>query len=773
MKKQVIIAILLFIFSYSNRAQTITGNIKDIKNSPIEFANVILLNATDSTYIAGTVSTTEGLFRIDYPSDKDISTTILKVSCLGFKTIHIKPQNNFMNVMLQEDAVNINEVVIKSNAPTYKLTQEGISTNIAGTALANLGTGMDVLTHVPGVFKDGNGLTVFGKGAPLIYINGRKVFNPTEVEMLKSDDIKSIEVITAPGAKYDSEINSVIKIHKKRSNGEGFGISFNSNFWQGRCPLFANQVQWKYRKDGLDIFGNHQFKKYHHYREAVHTTTTKVDTLWKQIYHEVSNYFDYSFVNSLGFNYQFSSTSSIGTKYSIGLYPETNGSNVVFTEAFANSKRYDELTTRSTDSNHNSPLHQANIYYIGNIGKVNIAFDFDYLHNRKKSMSVYDEQSIYLESRSFESKNIVRNNLLAAKLTTNFKVLCTDITFGAEFTDSKQDNFYTNSKSYVESSKSTVKEKHLCPFAEMRWKLPIFSLTAGLRYEYVWTDFCSNGKHVEAQSRDYGNLYPNVSLSTTIKETQLRFSYAVKTNRPSYWQLRSNVNYVNRYNYQSGNPQLDQEIQHNINLNAVWKFLQFGADYKDRHNAIIYWKDLYNNSGSITYTTFRNIKSLKHVYFMVAVSPQIGIWNPRLSFYLDKQWLGLNKNDRGITMNKPWASVSFTNTLSFKKDWTVFADLYFRSKGDDENIYYSKNRFFTDIYASKKFLNKNFTIFIGVFDAFRSHKNNTDIYYPKIVTTQTEWKDEQKFYISLRYSFNTTKSKYKGTGAGNSEKNRM
>jgi len=773
MKRKVIFLILLIFFTYFSRAQTIIGNIKDIKNAPIEFANIMLLNATDSTYIMGAVSDTEGKFHIELPSDKNYSTTILKVSCLGYKTVFMKPQSRLMEILLHEDARTLNEIVIKGNVPAFKLTQEGVSVNIMGTALANLGTGMDVLSHMPGVFKGENGLEVIGKGTPLIYINGRKVFNPTEIEILNSENIKSIEVITEPGAKYDSETNAVIKIHTKHPIGDGFGISLNSKYWQGRYPFFAEQVQWNFRKGRFDIFGNHLLKKYHYFREANHSTTTKSDTLWKQIYQEVSTYFDYSFLNNIGFNYQFNKTSSLGAKYSIWLYPETNGGDMVFTEAFANEKLYDKLTTRSTDANHNLPLHQTNLYYNGRIGKATIAFDFDYLHSRKESKTDYDEQSAYLDSRTFESKNIVRNNLFAIKLTADFKALAADITLGSELTSSEQDNIYTNSKGYVESSESTVREKHLSPFSEIKWNLPVFSLAVGLRYEYVWSNYSSNGRQSDEQSRNYGNFFPNVSLNTSVGKTQLRLSYSTKTNRPSYWQLRSNVNYGNRYNYQSGNPLLRQEIQHNVALNSVWKFLQFGADYKDRRNAIIYWTNIYNNSGSITYTTFRNINSLKHVYFMVAAAPQIGIWNPRLNFYIDKQWLYINENEEKITMNKPWISFSFTNSLRFKKDWTLFADLYFRSKGDDENIYYSRNRIYADIYASKKFLNKHITAFIGIFDVFHSHKNGTNLHFPKIVTTQTEWKDEQRFYISFRFDFNTTKSNYKGTGAGNSEKNRM
>lgn len=772
MKKILFFALLLFPCSLCF-AQRITGVVMNPENAPIEFANILLFNATDSTYITGAVSDEEGKFVINIPQGKNISSTMLKVSCLGYETVWITPKQSSMVITLQEKELSVNEVVVTGKTPAFRMTQEGIVTNIAGTTLANLGTGEDVLAHIPGVIKNKNSIEVLGKGTPLIYINGRKVLNTTDIENIKSEDIKNVEVITSPGAKYDSNVNAVIKIQTKRPVGDGFGFNLSSNYKQGRCAFFREQASWNYRKGGLDVFGNHTFHNYQYYRVANHTTTTKADTLWHQTFKETSYTTNAAFMNNIGFNYQLSKRASIGAKYSIWLYPETDEHISTTTKAFADGKIYDESNTnsRSTDKNH--PGHSANIYYQGVVGKVSLGVDADYLHNKSKSIAYYDEISTYLESRDFESQNIVRNNMFAIKMTAGFKALAANITLGTEYTNTKQDNTYINSKNYVESSESSAKETHFSPFVEMRWKLQSYSIRTGLRYENVWSDYSKNGNRIDEQSRYYGNLYPNISLSTPIGKTKLFLSYAAKTRRPSYWELRSNVTYANRYNYQSGNPLLNKELQHNITMWVIWKYFQFCADYKDRRNAIIYWKDLYNESGSITYTSFRNIKSLKRFYFMMAASPQIGIWSPRLTFMLNKQWHELKHNDKNMKMNSPQFDVFFSNSFNFNKEWMAFVDMHYISSGNYENCYRTKNRFYTNITLSKKILSNMFTIQTGINDIFNLSKNGTDLYYPNIVTTQTEWKDERQFFISLRYNFNTAKSKYKGTGAGNSEKNRM
>lgn len=116
----------------------------------------------------------------------------------------------------------LGEIVVRSNLPTTAIKGDALVTNVENSILSQAGTANDVLTQVPMVLgRDGN-YEVFGKGVPVIYINGRMVHDTNELSQLNSADIRSVEVITNPGAKYDASVTSVIRIRTKRPQGDGF-----------------------------------------------------------------------------------------------------------------------------------------------------------------------------------------------------------------------------------------------------------------------------------------------------------------------------------------------------------------------------------------------------------------------------------------------------------------------------------------------------------------------------------------------------------------------
>ena len=95
---------------------------------------------------------------------------------------------------------------------------------MAGTVLGKMGTAEDVLKHVPSIVKKKDGYEVVGKGTPIIYINGRKMQDISELDNIKSSDIKSVEVIQNLGATYDASVNAVIKIKTIKKKGKASAL---------------------------------------------------------------------------------------------------------------------------------------------------------------------------------------------------------------------------------------------------------------------------------------------------------------------------------------------------------------------------------------------------------------------------------------------------------------------------------------------------------------------------------------------------------------------
>ena len=206
MKK--IITLLLAITAMATAfAREITGKVLDENESPLDFVNVVLYR--DSTYVTGAVTDTIGAFSISTEINGNLTA---KVSFVGYETyIATVPRSGNMGVIrLTPSAVQLGEIVVKATRPATTMKGNALVTNIEGSSLAIAGTANDVLARVPMVVDNSGTLEVFGKGAPEIYINGRKVNDLQELAQLNSQDMKNVSVITNPGAAYAANVKSEI-----------------------------------------------------------------------------------------------------------------------------------------------------------------------------------------------------------------------------------------------------------------------------------------------------------------------------------------------------------------------------------------------------------------------------------------------------------------------------------------------------------------------------------------------------------------------------------
>lgn len=160
------------------------GRIIDNKKRPVDFANVALLNVRDSSLINGGVTNENGQFVIPCGARK----AIVRVSCVGYHTaVDTYNTGKIGSIILKEVTMNLQKVIVKAVRPKTKLTREGFQTQVQGTILSDAGMVADLLKQVPRVRvdKDGN-CSVFGKGTPEIYVNGRKLTDKNELQTISS-----------------------------------------------------------------------------------------------------------------------------------------------------------------------------------------------------------------------------------------------------------------------------------------------------------------------------------------------------------------------------------------------------------------------------------------------------------------------------------------------------------------------------------------------------------------------------------------------------------
>lgn len=766
-----ILASLTTIISMLAEAQgNITGRVIDEQSQPIPFVNVVLLNRADSAFIMGTVTKDDGTFTIEI----DRYDRLLKVSSLGYQPEYIQARRgNVGDIQLLPDSQTLGEVVVKGHVPSYRMTTEGIQTNVENTVLSKLGTGEDVLAHVPGITKKDGAFEVFGKGAPLIYINGRLMRDASELDQLKSENIKSVELITNPGAKYDASAKAVVKIRTKAAQGEGFGFDVRSSYYQSENTDLVKQLNWNYRHNNLDVFGTIYYGLNNGHYPSNTTTIVETDTLWRQNFVQDYKPKKQSWRNTVGANYLLDDNNSIGMRYTLTLRPDNHTNTSLNSDVTADGEYFDHLDNTVHADVSYRPAHLLNVYYKGKIGKAEIDFNTDYLYNRESDHAVYTEQSTSQENRVVNSENRECNKLFASKLNVDFPLWGGGLTVGAEYTYTNRNDDYINPEHYVPTSFAKLKESHIAPLVEYNRQIDRFQFSAGVRYEWVSFDYFENDLHLDEQSRSFGNLFPSFSVGTRIGKTQLHLGYSAKVRRPTYQQLSNNVTYGNRFLLQSGNPFLRHEYIHDLSLTGVWKFLQFAISYNDRRDAVIYWAEQQAENTAVTRLTQTNIPTLKSIMAQVAIAPKFGFWSPELSVGMQKQWLTLHTDVRTYQMNKPIFQLSLDNAFDFGYGWVASVEAYLTTKGNDENVYSFRNKGAVNVSLTKSLLNDHLSILVQGNDLFHTEKQGMLLYAGWMHSEQTSWYDSREFVLTLRYNFNTTRSKYKGTGAGNDEKNRL
>ena len=486
----------------------LTGTIIDENRQPVPYANVYLLHPSDSTVIGGGVSNEAGVFVIPYEQP----TVLARISYVGYKTTYRLCSKEYVgNIQIHPEVLTLKGVVVTGERPKIQLKGNSLVMNVEGTVMERMGSAEDVLSRVPTISKKGDVFEILGKGVPLIYLNNRKLTDLQELKNIQSDNIKNIEVIQNPGARYDASINAVIIIHTKRTAGEGLGVELTS--WSRKGHGFANneRINLTYRTGKLELFVN-LFGAYNkRWEKGEFEQTVFADTLWvitNKQKDKVNNPF---LEGRFGFNYQLDENNSFGGFYQ-NTYDYVKTWSDYDDDLQANGNMYDHLRNSSVNRAIGAPKHQVNLYYTGKIGKLAIDFNADYTYRNQRNHNQQQELSDEYDDRDVNTYALTRSRLMAEKLFVTHPLWKGQIEVGEEYTNTRWNSSFENAEGYIANSNNEQHEQTIAPFIELRQQIGSLQLSAGLRYEHVTSEYFVSGIRRDDQSRTYNDFFPSVSL---------------------------------------------------------------------------------------------------------------------------------------------------------------------------------------------------------------------------------------------------------------------
>ena len=752
-------------------AQNMTGRIIDEQSLSMPFVNVVLVNRADSAFVAGAMTKEDGTFCIS----TDKQDGLLKVSSIGYITMYVDArQGNVGDIQMQPDTQTLGEVVVKGDRPQYKMTTGGMTVDIQNSLLKDVGTADDVLAMLPQVQGSDGNFTVFAKGTPEIYINNKKVRNAQqELKQLKSTDIKSIDVITSPGARYDAEVQSVIRIKTIRRQGDGISAEAYGQVKRNNKWTTYDDVTVKHRRGGLEVFGTLELTNGNHSEDNTVTTDTHANGNHVGIRQYAPNTFWYTEMGGkLGASYEFDEDNSIGFSYELNGSLYQGGEAVCEQTITRNNMLEGDIDQFMGITAADRPHHAANIYYVGKAGKLGIDFNGSWMWKKTSRDQVSIERSLQLADQDMHTYNVNRNRLLAGKLVLTYPLWKGELSFGSEATRSNSHGTYRNVELVVPPSDDEIRESNIAGFAEYQLRLGEWSVGGGLRYEAVNSDYYSFGEFQSEPSRNYRDLFPNLSAGWKKGKWGVELSYDKRISRPSYQSLNSNVQYDNRYEYEGGNPLLRPTIKQNLDLSITYSWLNLTAGYNHNKDIRLSFGDLFQEGTEITIWTNRNFDKFESYHASLTASPKFGFYSPTLTLSywqqnFDTQSYGINEK-----MDKPQFMVNLRNWFTIDKTTKAMLYLHYSTSYDYGFTHYA-HEFNVNGRIQKTFFGESLTAAVFANDIFRNLRERWTGYYPVSTMSKDAYVYTQHIGVSLSYNFNATRSKYKGTGAGNEEKNRL
>ena len=319
-------------------------------------------------------------------------------------------------------------------------------------------------------------------------------------------------------------------------------------------------------------------------------------------------------------------------------------------------------------------------------------------------------------------------------------------------------------------------EYNISGFAEYDVQLGLWHLNTGLRYEHVTADVAQFGHDKPELSRIYKDWFPNLSVAWQKDRWSAQLSYGKRITRPPYNMLSTVIVYDSRLFYEGGNPLLRPSVRQSIDFNLTYSWMTFVTGFTRENDLFTHICRVYDEEKEIGIFQPVNFDHQDRVYATLVASPKFGFWQPSATLHYYQQMFDAEAYGAPKKLNKPEFSFDL-------KNWFVIGEnLQSQTKALVQVSYtgsnhwgfmYRGSNFAVNARLQKSFLKERLSCTLYANDIFRTSRNNVTTYYDIGKTDQKVYSYTQQVGLSLSYNFNASRSKYKGTGAGNEEKGRL
>lgn len=736
-------------------AQTIKGMIQDEKTNGLPFVNLRLLN-TENKLVKATMTDSAGNFQI---TEVPVGSYNLRITAIGFleKNMEVIVDANavkeFGVITLGVDAAALKNVTVTSLRPTIVQKDDRLVVSVEGTAMAQGSNAFSVLSKAPGVFVDPEGnIQLNGRSGVTIQLDGRQTYLSARelrnlLESMPAENLKNIEIITNPSAKYEAEGTSgILNINLKKNTVQGINGS-----------VYANYNNNFYRQFGYSAGGNINLKagKWNSFMNVDYNRRTggRQATFTRIFYGTNTTYFDQEAVGNfvvtgppnirLGTDYNFNPQHSVGMM----VYFNTNtGRQDFLTETYIGNapKRPSQFIDADNASSNTNWNFTSNLHYAGKLDTIGTLLsadiDFARISNRGEAhlLNYFKNLVTGVQETDFLYTNTPNDYYIySGRIDFTLPVKKYKIETGVRGSKIETDydfRFYFNNNSLVIDPARTnhflYDERILAAYVNMSGPLSKkLSLQAGLRMENT----NSEGNSLttgNVNARNYTDFFPSIFFTHRVSENYgVNYSYSRRLNRPNYGNLNPFRAYRDPYTWYEGNTGLKPQYTHSFSIaQMIKKIYNITASLQLMKDVMAEIPILYVDDTTTVYTTGNVNDGFSAGITGIAPVKITKKWDSQNTVVLSYNKFSMNSN-MGLQENKQLFFMFQSNhTMLLPKEFRFELNFLYRGP-QASGLYHMEGMHRVDIAIKRSFLKKKLEAAINAYDIFKGfrYKWSTDI----------------------------------------------
>ncbi|MDQ3279226.1 MAG: TonB-dependent receptor family protein [Bacteroidota bacterium] len=754
-KLKLILLLFFFTAGQSVIAQEgrVRGKLQDEKGKPVSFANVALLKAGDSSLAATVISDSAGLFSLSVPVPARYR---LQITAIGFSELRTDAfempasgnEKLFNQLTLTTDAKALKDVTITALRPTITQLADRMVVNVQGTAMAAGNTAYAVLSRAPGVFIDAEGnIQLNGRSGVLVMIDGKQTYLSardlrTLLEGMSAENLKNIEIITNPSAKYDAEGTAgILNINLKKNTQQGMNgsmyASYNYNFRQQHGATAGGNIN--YKSGRWNSFANIDFVRRVGGREATFTRIfygNNKTTYFDQVATE-----DFMVQGPpsvrLGTDYSFNDQHSVGAMVNF----TTNTADAAFlTNTYIGSvpKNPSQNIEAENFSANTYTNYTTNLHYTGKLDTLGtqLSTDLDYVKLTNRGAAYFNN---YFSDMTTGAKT---SDLLYNHTPNGYDIYSARLDFtlpltkkhklemggrASRITTDNDFRFYFNNGSRVLDPQRTnhFRYDEKIYAAYVNWSGTVsekVTVQSGLRMENT----ASRGNSLttgQVTPRNYTDFFPSVFLQQKVNDNYgVSYSYSRRLTRPRYGSLNPFRAYRDPYTWYEGNTGLRPQYTHSFGIAQTFKKIyNLSLSYQRNRDVMAEIPILLVDDTTTIYTT-GNVDN-GYSIGMTGVAPLkiTKWWDTQNTTVLSYSKFSMQSNNGQLLNDQVFFMLQSNHTIQLPKAIRVELNLLYRGPAAS-GLYHMASMHRVDIAFRRSFWNKKLDLTLNANDLFKGFR---------------------------------------------------